>query len=65
MAKKQPKYHSGDVVPMTCGYKAYDAQGQSRDDETTQLRKGTKFPPTQHEGGYWVMDMSKDKEPER
>lgn len=64
MAKNQQKYHSGDVVPMSCGYKAYDAQGKSRDNQTTQLKKGTKFPPTQHEGGYWVMDMSKNKEPE-
>ena len=61
MAEKQQKYRSGDTVPMTCGYKAYDANGKSSDGQITQLKKGTKFPPLQHEGGYWVMDMSKDK----
>ncbi len=50
------KFKSGETVPMTCSYKAYDKDGKSRDNETTYLEKGTKFPPLQHEGGYWVMD---------
>ena len=50
------KFRSGDIVPMTCNYKAYDANGNSHDDEKTYLEKGTRFPPLQHEGGYWVMD---------
>ncbi len=50
------KFRSGEVVPMSCNYKAYDKDGRSRDDETTYLEKGSKFPPLQHEGGYWVMD---------
>ena len=41
---------------MSCNYKAYDANGDSRDGEKTYLEKGTKFPPLQHEGSYWVMD---------
>ncbi len=50
------KFVSGEIVPMSCNYKAYDKNGNSRDGETTYLEKGTKFPPLQHEGGYWVMD---------
>ena len=50
------KFRSGDIVPMTCSYKAYDKEGKSHDDETTYLEKGMRFPPLQHEGGYWVMD---------
>lgn len=61
MEQNQQKFKSGDKVPMSCGYKAYDAKGKAHDDETTYLEKGTRFPPLQHEGGYWVMDMSKDK----
>ncbi len=57
--QNQQKYRSGDVVPMSCRYKAYDQNGESRDDETTYLEKGNRFPPTQHEGSYWVMDMTK------
>lgn len=53
------KYHSGDTVPMSCNYKAYDKNGQSQDDEKTYLNKGETFPPTQHSGSYWVMDMEK------
>ncbi len=50
------KFRSGEIVPMTCNYKAYDKDGQSHDDEKTYLEKGMRFPPLQHEGGYWVMD---------
>ena len=52
------KFRSGDTVPMSCHYKAYDKFGKSHDDEKTYLEKGTTFPPLQHEGGYWVMDRS-------
>lgn len=54
------KYRSGQTVPMTCDYKCYDKQGRS-DGEKTYLEKGDTFPPTQHEGAYWVMDMEKSK----
>ena len=50
------KFRSGETVPMTCHYKAYDKDGKSHDEEKTYLEKGTKFPPLQHEGGYCVMD---------
>ena len=50
------KFRSGEVVPMSCNYKAYDANGDSRDNDVTYLEKGMRFPPLQHEGGYWVMD---------
>ena len=57
----QQKFRSGDKAPMSCRYKAYDKNGQSHDEDTTYLEKGEKFPPTQHEGAYWVMDMTKEK----
>ena len=50
------KFRSGDTVPMSCHYKAYDANGNSHDSEKTYLEKGSTFPPLQHEGGFWVMD---------
>ena len=50
------KFRSGETVPMTCFYKAYDKNGNSHNDEKTYLEKGNTFPPLQHEGGYWVMD---------
>ena len=53
---KMQKFRSGEIVPMSCNYKAYDKNGVSRDEEKTYLEKGTTFPPLQHEGGYWVMD---------
>lgn len=48
------KFRSGEIVPVSTFYKAYDVNGQSRDSEKTYLEEGTKFPPLQHEGGYWV-----------
>lgn len=48
------KFKSGETVPVSSYYKAYDNTGHSRDGETTYLEKGTRFPPLQHEGGYWV-----------
>lgn len=50
------KFRPGEEVPMSCGYKAYDANGRSRDEQRTYLEEGETFPPLQHEGGYWVMD---------
>ncbi len=58
--ENQQKFRSGDVVPMSCRYKAYDKNGESRDEDTTYLEKGNRFPPTQHEGAYWKMDMEKN-----
>lgn len=59
------KYRSGQTVPMSCNYKAYDKNGKSHDEEKTYLEKGDRFPPTQHEGAYWVMDMQNEKHSER
>lgn len=50
------KFRSGETVPMSCYYKAYDQNGHSHDSEKTYLEEGSTFPPLQHEGGYWVMD---------
>ena len=50
------KYRPGEKVPMSCNYKALDRNGDCRDDEKTYLEKAETFPPTQHEGGYYVMD---------
>ena len=55
------KYRPGDTVPMSGNYKAYDKNGQSRDDEKTYLEKGETFPPTQHEGSYYVAEMTNEK----
>lgn len=56
------KFHSGDTVPKTGDYKAYDKNGQSHDNEKTYLEKGETFPPTQHEGAYWVMEKTHEKQ---
>ena len=50
------KFRSGETVPSSCYYKAYDQNGHSRDSERTYLEEGTTFPPLQHEGGYWVKE---------
>lgn len=50
------KFRSGETVPVTSYYKAYDKFGESRDNEKTYLEKGTTFPPLQHEGGYWIKE---------
>ena len=60
-AKRTKKYRSGDTVPMSCQYRCHDRNGKN-DGETTYLEKGDTFPPTQHSGSYWVMDMTEDEE---
>ncbi len=55
----QQKYRPGETVPMSCNYKALTANGKSSDNQKTYLEKGETFPPLQHEGGYYVMDMKK------
>lgn len=52
------KFRSGETVPASSYYKAYDNTGHSRDSQTTYLEKGTRFPPLQHEGGYWVKESN-------
>jgi len=50
------KYRPGDVVPMSCNYKAYDENGN--DGGKLYLEEGKRFPATQHSGSYYVMDMN-------
>ncbi len=50
------KYRPGDIVPMSCSYKAYDENGS--DGGNVYLEKGKRFPATQHSGSYYVMDMN-------
>ena len=53
------KYRPGEQAPMSCNYKAYDRDGN--DGGKLYLEKGQRFPATQHEGSYYVMDMKKEK----
>lgn len=48
------KYRPGEKVPMSGEYTAYDAQGHNGG--TTRLEEGSRFPATQHEGSYYVMN---------
>lgn len=50
------KYKPGQMVPMTCSYKAYDKDGHNGG--KLHLEKGTRFPATQTAGSYYVMDMN-------
>ncbi len=52
------KYKPGEVVPMSCNYKAYDKTG--KDGGKLKLKKGERFPATQHSGSYYVMDMNSE-----
>lgn len=52
------KYRPGEKAPMSCNYKAYDREG--KDGGKLYLEKGQRFPATQHEGSYYVMDMAKE-----
>ncbi len=52
------KYRPGEYVPMSGSYKAYDIHGN--DGGKLFLEKGTRFPATQHEGSYYVMDMTNE-----
>ncbi len=53
------KYRPGEYVPMSCNYKAYDSLGH--DGGKLYLEKGSRFPATQHEGSYYVMDMNEQE----
>ena len=48
------KYRPGERVPESGEYAAYDANG--RNGGMTHLEKGETFPPTQHEGSYYVKE---------
>lgn len=50
------KFRPGDIVPMSCEYKAYDENGN--DGGKLYLEEGKRFPATQHSGSYYVMDMN-------
>lgn len=52
------KYVPGEVVPMSCNYKAYDENGH--DGGKLYLEEGKRFPATQHSGSYYVMDMESE-----
>ena len=51
------KYRPGEKVPMSGEYTAYDAKGHNGG--STYLEEGSRFPATQHEGSYYVMNMNK------
>lgn len=51
------KYRPGEQVPETSNYIAYDTNGKNGG--TLYLEKGKRFPATQHEGSYYVMDKKK------
>ena len=48
------KYKPGEEAPRSCKYTAYDKYG--KDGGQIYLNKGDRFPATQHEGSYYVMD---------
>ena len=48
------KFRPGETVRESGQYTAYSAQGQNGG--KTYLEKGETFPPTQHEGSYYVKD---------
>ncbi len=52
------KFRPGEYVPKSCNYKAYDINGN--DGGRLYLEKGTRFPATQHEGSYYVVDTNCD-----
>lgn len=54
------KFRPGEKVPMSCNYKAYDEAGHNGG--KLYLEKGSRFPATQHEGSYYVMDMRGENE---
>ncbi len=53
------KYRPGENVPMSCNYTAFDKEGHNGGD--LYLEKGTRFPATQHEGSYYVMNMKEGR----
>ena len=48
------KYRPGENVPESGEYTAYSRDGQNGG--KTYLEKGESFPPTQHEGSYYVKE---------
>ncbi len=52
------KYRPGEKVPMSCNYKAYDEAGNNGG--SLYLEKGKRFPATQHEGSYYVMEKDEN-----
>ena len=48
------KYRPGETVQESGEYTAYSDGG--RDGGSTYLEKGETFPPTQHEGSYYVKE---------
>ena len=48
------KFRPGETVRESGEYTAYSAQGQNGG--KTYLEKGETFPPTQHEGSYYVLE---------
>lgn len=52
--EEMQKYKPGEIVPMSCHYKALDEQNNNGG--RLWLEKGDRFPATQHSGSYYVMD---------
>lgn len=50
------KYRPGEIVPTSCDYRAYNEEG--KDGGVVYLEKGKRFPATQHEGSYYVMEKN-------
>lgn len=48
------KFRPGEEAPKSCKYTAYDKNG--KDGGRVYLHKGDRFPATQHEGSYYVME---------
>lgn len=48
------KYRPSELVPVSSDYRAFDEEG--RDGGKLYLEKGKRFPATQHEGSYYVME---------
>ena len=48
------KFRPGEEAPKSCKYTAYDKNG--KDGGKVYLNKGDRFPATQSEGSYYVMD---------
>ena len=48
------KFRPGDEAPKSCKYTAYDKNG--KDGGKVYLHKGDRFPATQHEGSYYIME---------
>jgi hypothetical protein len=48
------RYRPGEQAPETGNYTAYDKIGQNGG--ALYLEKGQRFPATQHEGSYYVLE---------